>query len=106
MEKSQTTRRNIELAGKWLSQRQFGFSGSVPESSACLTAAPAQQEAAIAESKEIDPSYHGHIRDDAKACWISFPGKYAAGRSLGSQGAGRRVLGFRGMLRFQTVSEI
>ncbi|CAE7244695.1 unnamed protein product [Symbiodinium sp. CCMP2592] len=36
-------------------------------------------EAAIAESKEIDPSYHGHIRDDAKSCWISFPGKYAAG---------------------------
>ncbi|CAE7285479.1 pbsA1 [Symbiodinium sp. KB8] len=41
------------------------------------------QEAAIAESTEIDPSYHGHIRDEAKTCWISFPGKYAAGRGGG-----------------------
>ena len=48
-----------------------------------LLSPPAQderdQEAAIAESTEIDPSYHGHIRDDARTCWISFPGKYAAG---------------------------
>ncbi|CAE7828906.1 unnamed protein product, partial [Symbiodinium sp. KB8] len=38
-----------------------------------------KEEAAIAESTEIDPSYHGHIRDDARTCWISFPGRYAAG---------------------------
>ena len=41
-----------------------------------------QEEAAITESANIAQSYHGHIRENARCCWVSFPGKYAAGREF------------------------
>ncbi|CAE7814116.1 unnamed protein product, partial [Symbiodinium sp. CCMP2456] len=38
-----------------------------------------KEEAAITDSANIAQSYHGHIRENASCCWVSFPGKYAAG---------------------------
>ncbi|CAE7244667.1 unnamed protein product [Symbiodinium sp. CCMP2592] len=52
----------------------FGL-GSLCTCSSCST----DQEETFAPSKDVEPSYHGHIRDDAASCWISFPGKYASG---------------------------
>ncbi|CAE7031446.1 unnamed protein product [Symbiodinium sp. CCMP2592] len=63
------------------------FSHELPAGAIASSSGPLQEtlyltlkeEAAITDSANIAQSYHGHIRENARCCWVSFPGKYAAG---------------------------
>ncbi|CAE7892767.1 unnamed protein product [Symbiodinium sp. KB8] len=81
----QTPTKQIETS---LVEVQIGVNDELPEGSLMSSSSgPLQEflyltlkeEAAITDSDNIAKSYHGHISENASSCWVSFPGKYAAG---------------------------